>query len=219
MFYNDKIPSYEQQLAVYKEAIDLMHDKPITFRVFDIGDDKKLSYINTNEKGIQNYINNPDIFITQIKALSDASNKVRILLPMIRTYKEYNYLKNWIFDITNDKSIKIGMMLETKEALENIESFVNVDFISIGTNDLAEELYSKSRDSEYDENITLDMINKLIPAVKYANDNNIDISICGEIASIPEVAYKLYEIGLKNLSVTTSAINNLNFAYSKFKNK
>ncbi|MBO5712556.1 MAG: phosphoenolpyruvate--protein phosphotransferase [Acholeplasmatales bacterium] len=219
MFYNDKIPSYEQQLAVYKEAIDLMHDKPITFRVFDIGDDKKLSYINTNEKGIQNYINNPDIFITQIKALSDASNKVRILLPMIRTYKEYNYLKNWIFDITNDKSIKIGMMLETKEALENIESFVNVNFISIGTNDLAEELYNKSRDSEYDENITLDMINKLIPVVKYANANNIDISICGEIASIPEVAYKLYEIGLKNLSVTTSAINNLNFAYSKFKNK
>jgi phosphoenolpyruvate-protein kinase (PTS system EI component) len=138
---------------------------------------------------------------------------------MIRTAEEYNYLRSWIYDITNNKAIKIGMMLETKEALENIKTFTNVDFISIGTNDLALELYNKPRDSEYDENITFDMINKIIPVVKYANDNNIEISLCGEIASIPDVAYKLYEIGIKNLSVSTSALNNLNHTYSKFKNK
>ena len=222
IFYNsDNILSLERQEDIYKEALNTMMDKPITFRTFDIGDDKTVAFIKNNGKGVKNYLDNPDIFSTQIKAIINAHSATtpRILLPMIRTNEEFNYLRNWIISLANNKTVKIGMMLETKEALTNIESFTNVDFISIGTNDLTKELYQRSREKEYDEAITLDLINKLIPIVEYTNKHSIPLSLCGEIASIPEVATRLFEIGIKNLSVTPSALNNLNLAYMKFKNK
>ena len=111
------------------------------------------------------------------------------------------------------------MMLETKKALEYIEDFKDVDFISIGTNDLVYELYQIRRDKLS----RIDYIDKLIESlkgvVKFAKDNNISLSICGEIAAISNIAIKFYEIGIKNLSVNTSSIKNLNLSYSEYKLK
>lgn len=218
-YYREDVLSYEEQLKIYSEAVNIMKDKPVTFRLFDIGDDKKVSCIKSLGKGIKNYLNNPELFKSQVLAISHSCKKPRILLPMIRTNEEFNYLRGWIFDLTENKDIKIGMMLETKDAIERLDTFTNVDFISIGTNDLMEELYQKPRNSMYDEDIAFKLIDELIPVISYAKEKNISLSLCGELASIPEIATRLFEIGIKKLSIAPSALSNLNHAYKKFKNK
>jgi phosphoenolpyruvate-protein kinase (PTS system EI component) len=112
------------------------------------------------------------------------------------------------------------MMLETKEALDHILEFKNLDFISIGTNDLTHDIYHINRDDALDlfDNYIDDLIEKLKIVVKFAKDNNIYLSVCGELASVPSAALKFYEIGIRNLSVSPSMIKTLNSIYSDYKN-
>ena len=219
--------TFLEQYEIYKEAITLMDKKSICFRTFDIGDDKEISYLKANKKGIDNYINNKELFETQIKALLEANihDNISIMFPMIESNYEFNYLRDWLIDIAkkyNYKIPRIGMMLETKLALENINEFKNVDFISIGTNDLTFELYNIEREKVKEiDNIKIldDLLNKIKIVIDYCNKYNIELSICGEIAGIKDIALKLYEIGIKALSVSPSNIKSLNQSYTEFINK
>ena len=225
IFMNSDRPlNFDEQYQIYKEASYRLADKPITFRTFDIGDDKRLSYINACKKGIDNYINNKEFFVTQIKALCKANlGNIKIMFPMIATPSEFNFLREWVLNIVkenNYKVPKIGMMLETKEALNHILDFSNVDFISIGTNDLTHEIYHINRDDSLDlfSNYINDLISKLKIVVKFCNEKNIYLSVCGELASVPQAALKFYEIGIKNLSVSPAMIKTLNSIYTDYKN-
>jgi phosphoenolpyruvate-protein kinase (PTS system EI component) len=106
-------------------------------------------------------------------------------------------------------------------ALTSIETFLEPDFFSIGTNDLTHELYNISREDETNEifNHINDLIESLKRVVKFCNEKNISLSICGELASIKEVAIRFYEIGIKNLSVSPASMAMLNMAYDEFINK
>lgn len=215
----DRPMTLEEQIKVYSNACELMKGRSITIRTFDIGDDKKLSYINTYKKGIDNYINNKDIFETQIKALimSNKYNNLRIMFPMIESHDEFIYLKDWVLRIKeelNDKGIlKIGMMLETKKALECIKEFKDTDFISLGTNDLIAELYNLKRDElmNYDSYIN-DLLDKIEKVINHCRSNNINLSICGELASVKKVVKRLYRIGMRNFSLSTAFIRDINDA-------
>lgn len=218
----DRPYTISEQYDIYLEAINLLKGKMVCFRTFDVGDDKVLPYLKTFKKGIDNYKNNPQIFINQIKALlmANINNDMRIMFPMIETNEEFVYLKNWVIKINEELNCnlpKIGMMLETKKALENITDFKDADFISIGTNDLTMELYNSNRDnSELLDTDLFDLINKLKKVVDFCDNNNICLSVCGELASVREIAYKLYEIGIKNLSVSPSRIRTLNSVYTDY---
>ena len=95
------------------------------------------------------------------------------------------------------------------------------DFISVGTNDLVKALYNLDRENSFDSIDTFvdDLIDKLKVVVNYCNENRIYLSICGELASIPEIAEKFLAIGVKNLSVSPSLVNMLNIAYTSYKDK
>lgn len=221
---SDKPLDEKKQCEIYSEAINGFGNE-IVFRSFDVGDDKVISYISSNKKGISNYLNNPSIFISQIRALLKASNgNIKIMFPMIRTNDEFLYLKKWVLDIANNLNTNIpslGMMLETKEALDNISTFTTPDFISIGTNDLTKELYNIDRDNSnirYQEYID-DLIERLKKVVSHSNKYSISLSVCGELAAITDVATRLYSIGIRRLSVSPTMINHLNISYLKFKNE
>lgn len=225
IFMNSERPlSFDEQYDIYHKASKMMKDKPITFRVFDIGDDKRLSYIKTHKKGVDNYVKNQELFINQIKALCKANEgNIKIMFPMIETPSEYNFLREWVINIAKEfdyKVPKLGMMLETREALEHIFEFENVDFISIGTNDLTHDVYHVSRDDALDlfSNYINDLTEKLKSVVKYAKANNVYLSVCGELAAVPAAAFKFYEIGIKNLSVSPSMIRTLNSIYTDYQN-
>ena len=222
---NDRPYTYEEQLSIYSEAIEKLKNKEIIFRTFDVGDDKKLHYLKANKKGIDNYKNNPEIFETQIKAMLMANryNNMSIMFPMIESFKEFKYLKKWVLKICKkNKCIKpkIGMMLETKEALLNIKTFKKVDFMSIGTNDLTFELYGIDRNTmKNDLSYVKDLVKKIKPAIDFANKNNIDIAVCGELAGIEESALLFLKAGIKNLSVSPSLIRILNVTLEAYKNE
>lgn len=214
--------SYEDQLEIYGEAIDCLNGKCITFRTFDIGDDKQLPYLKASRKGIDNYKNNRDLFSDQVRAMMNANkySNIRIMFPMIESIDEFKYLRDWTLKIKreelNDSYVKIGMMLETKQALEHLEDFKDIDFMSIGTNDLTSELYHLNRNelSHYDQYLD-DLVINLQKVVEHCKRYNIELSICGEIAGVPEITSRLYEIGLRTFSISTSNAKSVNVALKK----
>ena len=215
----DRPMSYDEQYKIYSEACDMLQNKNICFRTFDIGDDKQLSYIKSFHKGIDNYKNNPEVFETQIRALinSNKYNNMKIMFPMIETPEEFNYLKNWVLKIKsdlNDKStLQIGMMLETKKAVELLDEFEGVDFMSLGTNDLTKELYNISREDTLNYRIFIkDLMIQLKRIVEILNQKQIGLSICGELASVKAVVRRLYRVGIKNFSVSAASVKSLNDA-------
>ncbi len=227
IFMNSDRPyTLEEQLDIYSKAIDICKEKPICFRTFDVGDDKKISYLQTSNKGIENYINNPKIFESQVLAIMMANkyDNVKIMFPMIESIDEFNYLKDWVLKLQQENNLKrpqIGMMLETKKALESINDFINVDFISIGTNDLTKDLYKIDREKQGDtvDDYLEDLLEKIAKVVKHCDKNNITLSVCGEHASIKRVGLRLYGLGIKNLSICPSLIRTLNLTFTEFLQK
>lgn len=214
--------SYEEQYEIYSEAIDSLNGKCVTFRTFDIGDDKQLPYLNVSRKGIDNYKNNRMLFADQVRAIMNANkySNIKIMFPMIESIDEFKYLRDWTLKIKreslNDSYVKIGMMLETKQALEHLDDFKDIDFMSIGTNDLTSELYNLNRNelTNYEKYLD-DLVLNLKKVVEHCKTYNIELSICGEIAGIPEISSKLYEIGFREFSVSTSNAKSVNVAIKK----
>lgn len=208
--------SLEEQINIYQGAL-AKTNKDIYFRTFDVGDDKSLSFINCQTKGINNYLNNLDFFETQIKALVIAGAKY-IMFPMINNRVELKVLKNIVCKYS--KSVRIGIMLETKDALANLSDFFDVDFISIGTNDLVESLYHITRGKQLE---CLDYLNNLLTEIKrvveFCRNNKIKLSICGELASLESVIIELFKVGINNISINISKTNNLNNGYYKYINE
>ena len=218
-----------EQYQIYKDGVMALDDnKSIVFRTFDVSGDKKTSYLSSNDKSILNYKQNPYIFENQIMAIlkiyTDTKKDIRIMFPMIFSPDEFKYLREWVINLASrfDYDVpKIGMMLETKEALESIKEFRDVEFYSVGTNDLVKSLYNLDRETSFDkiDNFREDLINRLKIVSDYCNLNNISLSVCGELASIPEIAEEFYSIGIKNLSVSPSLVDMLNQAYTEYTKK
>ncbi len=224
IFMNSDRPyTLDEQYRIYLEAVETMKDKFVVFRTFDSSDDKRIQYLKTDSRGIQNYIDNPEIFENQIRAMLRANkyNNVRIMFPMIETNAEFEYLRDWVLRIQKRENLnvpKIGMMLETKNALNHIADFVKADFISIGTNDLTKDLFGIDRTNSFDVvKVHLsELLEHLKPVVEFCNKTDKCLSVCGELASITDIAVRLYKIGIKNLSVSPSMMKMLNKSYSKY---
>ena len=214
---SDFAMNVNKQVAVYTQALKEMKGKRVTFRTFDFGDDKKCVFMPLAKKGISTYYVYPKLFATQIEALVKTAkkfpNQVRIMFPMIETIEEYKALKEKVLEVAEKykvKNIKIGMMLETQRALINLETFKEVEFISIGTNDLTFELFNLDRntailyDSVYEELI------KIVEKVNsFCQMNNIDLCICGELITMERFAQEAFRKGLKNVSISPNMIKNI----------
>ncbi len=210
------------QFNFYKEAVIACKGKPICFRTFDCGDDKKISSIITGKKGVQNYFNNMNFFKTQIRALLRSSEygNIKIMFPMIEHVEDFNKLRDIVFEemklLNITKKIEVGMMLETKEAYDHLESFKDVPFMSVGTNDLVQELYHILRDevTNYDS-FMQDLLDKLQNVINFCNENKITLSVCGEIAGVYETVLELYKRGLRNVSIAFGNLNSVVKAIKK----
>lgn len=208
---------YLKQAKVYEEAINKLNGRPITFRTFDLGGDKQVDYLPTLNKGIINYYTYPKLFENQIKALLIAADKypgcVKIMFPMIESFKQYQELKKFVVKLAREEGLKvppIGMMLETQCALINLDDFKTVDFISVGTNDLTSELFNISRDNlVLFDNLYDQLLNELGKIIHFCKKNNISLSVCGELVSKKEFAKKCFKIGLENVSISPYFIDNI----------
>jgi phosphoenolpyruvate-protein kinase (PTS system EI component) len=207
----------EKQSEIYTNALRLAKGKEVVFRTFDIGDDKRVDYLPILEKGIKNYYRYPRLFENQITAILMASKlypkQVKIMFPMIENIAQYQELKKYIVKKARELKVKVppvGMMLETQGALINLSDFNNVDFISVGTNDLCFELFNVSREEVVlFDNLYTDLLSVLEKIINFCKINNIPLSVCGELINNTEFARKAIKLGLKNVSIGYNSINNI----------
>ncbi len=224
------IPDEDEQTEAYKRAVIMCDGKPVTIRTLDIGGDKDIAYMGLEHeenpylgyRAIRYCLDHKDLFETQLRSILKASayGNVRIMLPMITCIEEIREVKNIIAYIKNefdkngieyDKNIKIGIMIETPAAAVMADVFAKeVDFFSIGTNDLTQYTMAADRGNEnvaYLYSVFNPAVLRTIEnVINAAKNNNIGICMCGESAGNPLMIPLLIAFGLEEFSVSPSMI-------------
>ncbi len=223
-------PTEEEQFKIYKNIAEKMGDKNVIIRTLDIGSDKRADYFNLPQeknpamgyRGIRICLDRPDIFKTQLRAIYRASafGNISIMFPMIISIKEITHIKACIEIVKNElkeqginfsDDVKIGAMIETPAAaLISDDLAKEVDFFSIGTNDLAQYTLAIDRQNskvnqmfEPEHKSILRMI-KIV--VDNAHKNGIWAGVCGELASNESLIETFLAIGVDELSMSASFI-------------
>ena len=233
IFYlsQESYPSLEKQQSVYANIIQsIPANHPVIFRTLDIGADKAAPYMGFQQeenpflgyRALRRQIENPTILKTQIKALLLASENlqnVRLLFPMITELKELRQAKAIYRECreelmeqgSNPAELQIGMMFEVPGAVLTCEQFLpEIDFCSIGSNDLTQYVLAVDRNNPYIAHLydplhpaVLKMIQLLVAACEKANK---PLGLCGEMASDPYGCVILIGLGLRFLSMNAPLI-------------
>lgn len=230
--YMDKkeLPTEEEQYEAYKSVLEQMGDKPVVVRTLDIGGDKKLSYLELPEelnpflgvRAIRFCLENEDVFRPQLRALLRASvhGNLKIMFPMIATLEEFRQAKSILLDekeaLTNagidvSDQIEIGIMVEIPSTAVIAKQFAKeVDFFSIGTNDLIQYTMAADRMNEHVSYLyqpyhpaILNLVNMVIEA---AHSEGKWTGMCGEMAGDPLAIPILLGLGLDEFSMSASSI-------------
>jgi len=230
LFMNRKeLPNEEEQFEIYKSVVMSMKNQTVVIRTLDSGADKLTSAdttISSNPalglRAIRLCLSEPQLFNIQLRAILRASHfgLVKILIPMLSSLSELRQTKLLIQrakkSLSNDKilydnSIKIGGMIEVPAVAINAETFAQeLDFLSIGTNDLIQYTLAIDRT---DDRVS-HLYNSLHPAIlklinttiKAGNKYNKEVSICGEMAGDSRLTKLLLGMGLRNFSMHPSRI-------------
>lgn len=223
----ERFPSEKEQMAIYREQLEAFHPLPVTMRTLDIGGDKSLPYFPIKEenpflgwRGIRVTLDHPEIFLLQTRAMLKASaglNNLRILLPMIsgiRELEESLHLIHRAWGEVRDEGLDIemppiGVMIEVPAAVYLTRELASqVDFISVGSNDLTQYLLAVDRNNPR----VADLYDYLHPAVlealqrvvNEAHEEGKPVSICGEMAGDPAAAVLLLAMGFDSLSMNAT---------------
>ncbi|QDU70987.1 phosphoenolpyruvate--protein phosphotransferase [Mucisphaera calidilacus] len=225
-------PSEDEQVLSYVEAIRSLDGRPLTIRTLDLGADKVapgLGALTTAERNpflgcrsIRLCLQNLPMFRTQIRAIlrASAEGPVRVMFPLISNINELRQARMIFSDVCEDledqgipfnEDIPIGMMIEVPSAAIQAATFAReVDFFSVGTNDLIQYTVAVDRSNEKIASLYSAahpaVIALVRDVVRVARRAKIGISLCGEMAGEPEFALLLLGLGLRSLSVTPPAI-------------
>ena len=231
LFMNsDHMPTEEEQYRAYRTVVEKMNNNPVTIRTMDIGGDKELPYLDLPKelnpflgyRAIRISLVNKDMFKTQLRAILRASayGTVKIMYPMISSIKEVRLaniiLKECMDELDAigkkfDRNIKVGIMVETPSSAIIAYKFAKeVDFFSIGTNDLTQYFLAVDRGNEMVSDLysafnpaVLEAIQKVIDA---AHNQGISISMCGEFAGNKDATELLLGMGLDSFSMSASSV-------------
>lgn len=217
-------PSEDFQLKEYNEINHVLSSKPFVIRTLDVGGDKKIPYLEQSHeenpmlgvRGVRLCLANLELFKTQLRAiLKAAKDNIKIMIPMISKITEYRAVKRLIEEIKVELKIShdvsLGIMVEVPSVAFTSETFAReVDFMSIGTNDLTQ--YVLAVDREHTElareidHLHPAVIAAISATVYGANKYNTPLSICGLMASEKLAIPVLLGLGVTTLSMTASSI-------------
>lgn len=223
-------PSEEVQFEVYKEATQMLGEKPLIIRTLDIGGDKGLDYFKFPEeenpflgyRAVRLCLDKEEIFKTQLRALVRASafGNLKIMIPFVVNVDELKKSIDLVEEIKKDldkegidynKDLDVGIMVETSASIIMADKFIKyADFFSIGTNDLTQYTLAVDRGNE---NIA-HMYSNYNPAVLRAIKHVIDVShqagkwtgMCGAFAADTEATKLLLGLGLDEFSGSSAKI-------------
>ncbi|PJZ70154.1 phosphoenolpyruvate--protein phosphotransferase [Leptospira perolatii] len=228
--YQDKNVSGEEQFEAYKRIAEGMDPSPVYIRTFDIGADK----FSTGEfeenpflgnRGIRYSLQNLDWFKEQLTAILRASSygNISIMLPMVTSLSEIRKTKELLNECKKELSaqkekfhrkIKLGIMVETPSAVSSLDLLVQeVDFISVGTNDLLQYLMAVDRNNLNVSNLYnpfhVSFLRSLAQIIETTRKYEVPLSICGEIASDTNFTILLIGLGFRELSVSLPFVSSI----------
>jgi phosphocarrier protein FPr len=233
-FDSDSLPGEEEQLTVYQSIAKILENRPLIIRTLDVGGDKPLAYMNTGMteanpflgvRGIRFCLENPQLFKTHLRAIlrASAGNNLKIMLPMITSLAEVRAAKVILAQVQGelrqeeipfDENMQLGIMIETPAAVAIADQLAKeVQFFSIGTNDLSQYVMACDRNNPRVANLAdalqpavLRMIQQTVQAAHAAN---IWVGLCGEVAAETLITPILLGLGLDELSVNPQSLATL----------
>ena len=221
-----KMPTTDAESAFYRDALRTMGKRPVTIRLLDIGADKALPYLQLPKeenpqlgiRGVRMLLRMPELLQHHLLSILQASDagSARILLPFITTMDDLDRILTVIEDLCHKERIprtrfQVGIMVEIPAvAVDPIPYLDKVDFLSIGTNDLVQYMFAASREDSHLEKYRLahhPAILRIIHALAAAGKaRGKSVSVCGEMASDPNMALLLVGLGIRTLSIQAGAL-------------
>jgi phosphotransferase system enzyme I (PtsI) len=223
------MPDEEEQYRAYRRVIEAFEGRPVVIRTFDIGGDKlPVGGFPTEAnpflgwRAIRMCLDQPEMFKTQLRALlrAAAHGDVRIMLPLVVTRDEVQQARTLMGEAVEELArrsaefradVPLGVMIETPAAAVAADTLAkDVSFFSIGTNDLVQYTLAVDRgNANLASRFTAlhPAVLKLIHrTVTVGNEFGLDVSVCGEMASQPLMAYALLGLGVRSLSVSPRGV-------------
>jgi phosphotransferase system enzyme I (PtsI) len=221
-------PDEQAHYAAYAEVMQLMHGRPVVIRTCDLGADKSTFDAETSRnptlglRSIRLSLKNLPLFRTQLRAVLRASalGDLRLMFPLISTLLELRQAKMVLADVMEDLDeegtafdhhLKVGMMVEVPAAVLMIDHFVDeVDFISIGTNDLTQYTLAADRSNKDVAGLYSSadpaVLRLIQMAIEAADRKQVPVNVCGQMSGNCLYTMLLLGLGLRRFSVTPSAI-------------
>ena len=235
----DHFPSEDEQCHHYQRVLETFSPRPVTLRTLDIGGDKPLPYFPLQEqnpflgwRGVRISLQHPEIFLTQIRAMLRASigyNTMRIMLPMVTHISEVDELIRLIRRAHTELQEEghnmpfppIGVMIEVPSAVYQIGALAQrVDFISVGTNDLAQYILAVDRNNPRVAELYDDLHPAILLALQQivagAKQHNKPVSICGELAGNPLATPLMIGLGVDSLSMSAGSVLKVKWIMRRF---
>jgi len=225
-----RMPKATEQEAFYRQVLDHAGNRPVTFRTLDIGSDKMVSYFRSQEeenpamgwRAVRLALDRPYLLRMQLRALmkATAGEALKVMVPMVSEVdeirqtralmaKEIQHMRRFGHDVP--RKIELGAMLEVPALLYEIdEMMAEVDFVSVGSNDLYQFLMATDRGNarvadRYDT-LSKPFLRVLRDIVRAGERNHVPVTLCGEFASRPISAMALFAIGYRTVSMSPTAI-------------
>jgi len=227
---SQSMPRLDEQVDLYKRALEAAGDRPVTFRTLDLGGDKILPYADPvpeenpaiGWRAIRIGLERPGMLRYQLRALlqAGAGRHLRIMFPMVAVVSEFQAARTLLdreiarikklgSDLPN--KLEVGVMLETPALAWQIDAICkHADFVSVGANDLMQFFFAADRDNPrvaglYD-GLHPAALSLLAHIANRCKANKTEVTVCGEIAGKPLEAICLTALGFKNLSMPVTGI-------------
>jgi len=225
-------PDEEEQVETYAEALDAFPEGRVVVRTLDVGGDKPVPYLDLPEeenpflgnRGIRRSLaDDGDLFETQLRALlraaAEGAGTLSVMFPLVATVEELDAALDRVDEIASDLDEEgvdyavpeLGVMVETPAAALMADEFAaRVDFLSVGTNDLAQYVMAAARENDAVAHLHdprhPPVLRAIDQAVEAAHENDAWIGMCGEMAGDPELTELLVGLGLDELSMSAVTI-------------
>lgn len=225
-----QLPKVDEQTELYSKVLDKAGDRPVVFRTLDVGGDKVLPYLKMKEeenpalgwRAIRIGLDRPALLKAQLRAMvrAAAGRNLSVMFPMIAEFSEFReakaILQKEIARAADQnggapKSVKVGTMIEVPSIVWQLPHLLQeVDFVSVGSNDLMQFFYAVDRGNamvtDRFDMLSSSFLSMLQYIARECDKANVPVSICGDVAGKPLEAMTLLGLGYRNLSMSVDAV-------------